>query len=169
MHKLMLVDDEPNVLRALHRLLAKAGYELEEYTDPEAALKRAATATFDLILSDYRMPQLDGIELLKRLRTMQPDAVRLVLSGYADLDGLQAAINEAEIYRFINKPWYDQELLRTIELALAHRDTVVENRRLAEALRKQQRILASLEELHPGITRVDWETDGSIRLSEEDA
>lgn len=173
MHRIMLVDDEPNVLRALERLLSKPQREIECFTDPQQALQRAYTATFDLILSDYRMPRMDGVELLIKLKEMQPDLIRLIISGHNDLDAILSAINKAEIYRFITKPWDNFELEMTVENALMHRDMLVENRRLAEQVRQQQQRLSrqdqamyALERNHPEIAKVVWADDGSIRLDE---
>lgn len=175
MHRLMLVDDEPNILKALRRVLAAEPYTIDLFDDPEAALARAEAVDYDLALSDYRMPGMDGVEFLTRLRLKQPNAMRLILSGFADLDALMDAINVAEIHRFISKPWNDYELRATLSQALAHHDILEENRRLAEAIRQSQaelevreRELKRLEALHPGITKVTWADDGSILIGPED-
>jgi two-component system probable response regulator PhcQ len=174
MPRIMLVDDEPNVLRALERLLASPQLEIECFDDPEQALRRIHTATFDLVLSDFRMPRLDGVELLKQIRVMQPDAMRLILSAHTDLQAILSAINEAEIYRFIAKPWDPYDLKRTIDQALAHRAMLVENRRLAQQVRNQQEqisrqemALRELERSHPEIARVVWGEDGSVLLDQD--
>ena len=121
------------------------------------------------------MPRMDGVEFLTRLRLKQPNAMRLILSGFADLEALMDAINVAEIYRFISKPWSDYELRATLSQALAHHDALEENRRLADAIRQSQaelevreRELKRLEALHPGITQVTWANDGSILIGPED-
>ncbi|MGR8934467.1 MAG: response regulator [Gammaproteobacteria bacterium] len=170
---ILLVDDEPNVLKSLCRLLwnyrvvtAGSGYE---------ALSLAEHKIFDLVLTDYRMPGLNGIDFLIRFKIMQPDTARLVLSGYADLQGVQAAINEAEIYRFINKPWHDMEVKNAVEQALEHRRMLLENRLLADEIRRQRQLLEEkdallrkLEAEEPGITQVNWGADGSIVIDETD-
>ena len=173
MKRIMLVDDEKNVLRALERVLASSDCEVECFTDPEQALLRAHTATFDLILSDYRMPGMDGVELLSQLKEMQPDAMRIILSAYSDLNAILTAINQAEVYRYITKPWEPLDLKQTIDSALAHREMLVENRRLAEQVRQQQaqldrqgQALRELEKHHPEIARVVWADDGSILLDD---
>ena len=175
MSRIMLVDDEPHVLKALERLLRRSDHEVEAYNDPVQALKRFHTATFDLVISDFRMPGMDGVALLKDLKNLQPDVMRMILSAYGDLDALKSAINEAEIYRFISKPWDDFELTSAIEKALEHRDILVENRRLAatvrqqkEQLSRQERALRELEDKHPEIARVVWGPDGSVILDSDD-
>lgn len=173
MQRILLIDDEPNVLNALTRSLRDPDWEFECCAAGAEALKRIQTSPFDLILSDYRMPVMDGIECLRQARALQPDAVRMVLSGHADRDAVLAAINEAGISRFITKPWDDYEVKEAIRQSLHLRTVLVENRYLAaqvraqrEALDAQQQELQRLEREHPGITKVEWAEDGSIVLDD---
>lgn len=183
MHRIMLVDDETNVLNALRRTIGECvtdGFDsfrvsVEIFERPDAALLRAQDVRFDLVLSDYRMPGMDGVIFLKSLRALQPNAMRLILSGYADLGALVGAINEAQIYRFINKPWQDYEIKASIVQALAFQSLLLENQRLADLVRvqrgkltRQEMALRRLEEETPGITRVNWGPDGSILLDCEE-
>src|SRR5688500_964271 len=105
MSRLMLVDDEPHILSALKRSLLSQEqasptksdpFTIETFNLPEEALKRAQECPFDLIISDYRMPVMNGVMLLSKIRDLQPDAIRIILSGHTDLDGLVGAINEAQ-------------------------------------------------------------------------
>lgn len=184
MYRIMLVDDEPNILNALRRLFASPAFqeggdcrfEVETFASPVRALKRAEEGVvFDLVISDYRMPEMDGVAFLKAFRRIQPNAERLILSGYADLEALVGAINEAQIFRFISKPWHDYELKSAVAQALAHRDLLMENQRLADQVRLQQGVISRqeialrrLEEESPGITKVHWGPDGSVILDEEE-
>lgn len=178
MYRIMLVDDEQNILNALRRLFASSGfnetgdekYQVETFVSPWLALQRAGDGVkFDLVISDYRMPEMDGVVFLKAFRQIQPHAERLILSGYADLEALVGAINEAQIFRFIAKPWHDYELKSAVAQALAHRDLLRDNQRLADQVRlqrgtisKQEMALRRLEEESPGITKVHWGEDGSV-------
>ncbi|MGR9046444.1 MAG: response regulator [Gammaproteobacteria bacterium] len=171
--KILLVDDEVNVLRSLSRLLRD--YSLTLATSGEEALLLAQDVIFDLVISDYRMPGIDGVTFLTKFRQIQPDSIRMVLTGYADLDGMNQAINDAEVFRFINKPWNNVEISQAVEKGLEHKRILQENRALAEQVRRQQAllneqeaILRALEEEEPGITHVNWAADGSIILDEKD-
>lgn len=180
MSRVLLVDDEESILNALKRLLRVAPcafgnktytLEVEAFTSAKAALARAREEDFDLFISDYRMPEMDGIEFLKAAKEIRPDAARLILSGYADLNALIRAVNEVGIERFIGKPWNDYELLAAIAQALAHRELLLENRQLANLVRLEMGDTTAeeleaerLEHLEPGITHVNWGPDGSVLL-----
>jgi DNA-binding NtrC family response regulator len=171
--KILLVDDEPNVLRSLNRILKH--YQVTALSNPQEALALAEKQTFDLVISDFRMPGIDGVEFLKRMMTIQPDTIRIILTGYADLDSAQSAINEAEVFRFINKPWNNIDITNAVGRGLHHKSILEENRRLADQVREQQKrlneqdaIIKALESEEPGITQVNWGEDGAIILDEED-
>lgn len=131
MYRILLVDDEQNVLNALKREL-KDVYEIETYTNPAEALRRCGEVSFDLVISDYQMPEMNGIEFLKQFGKLQPDASRLILSGQADSGVLANAINETHIYRFIDKPWDGAALAGTLAQALNYRKALLENRQLTQ-------------------------------------
>lgn len=178
MYRIMLVDDEENILKALRRLLTITPciYDGIEYkirvdcfSTADEALEFARHNAVDLVLSDYRMPRKDGVTFLKEFKEIQPNAARLILSGYADLNAVIGAINEAQIYRFINKPWNDYELVSSIAQALAYRNLMLENLHLADkarvdngAMSPQELERKRLEEQEPGITSVNWGPDGSV-------
>lgn len=183
MSRLLLVDDEPGIVNALQRLLRAApcqygnrsfALEVTACTSPEEALALARHDSYDIFLSDYRMPGMDGVELLKAIKEIQPDAARLILSGYTDLNALLRAVNEVGIDRFISKPWNDYELLAAIGQSLAHRELLLENRQLANLVRLEMGDAtpaslesARLEAQEPGITAVNWGPDGSVLLDPE--
>ncbi|MCP5206247.1 MAG: response regulator [Hahellaceae bacterium] len=170
-----LVDDEPNILKALQRVLMKELWEIRTYSNPIEALEDRDIHSVDLVLSDYRMPEMNGVEFLSEFRKLNPTAIRLILSGQADMTGLLTAINQAEVYRFITKPWDNEELVITLKQALEVNFLRQENERLAQTVRKQSQQLRSqlselkrLEKESPGITQVDWNDDGSISLNMDD-
>ncbi|NMF88212.1 response regulator [Aromatoleum petrolei] len=182
MSRILIVDDEESILKALRRLLMltpcvvgdkhfKLGVDC--FSVPQQALEKARNTAYDLVLSDYRMPGMDGVQFLKAFRELQPHCARLILSGYADLNGLIGAINDAGISRFLSKPWNDYELVAAIAQALALRELTMENQRLADEARlamgrisPQQLERNRLEAEEPGITEVKWGPDGSVLLDE---
>ena len=114
---LLLVDDEENVLRALVRLFRRDGYRIHTATRVEDAFELLAREPVQVILSDQRMPGTSGVEFLSQVKEMYPHTVRLVLSGYTDLATITEAINRGAIYRFLTKPWDDEELRRQVQEA----------------------------------------------------
>lgn len=129
MNRILLVDDEQNVLNALKRELHD-DYDIETFNNPFEALQRCHEAQFDLVIADYQMPEMKGIDFLKWFGKLQPNATRIILSGQADSRVLISAINETHIYRFIDKPWDQTELAATIAQALTYRKVLLENIRL---------------------------------------
>ncbi len=127
-HHILLVDDDRNVLEVLGLLFSGEGYRMTTATNGEDALKMLEKIVPDLILADYQMSPINGIEFLKRARTVCPDAVHILLTAYGDLDVAMTAINEVNIYRFLLKPWSRDSLLVTIRKALEHHDQVVYHR-----------------------------------------
>lgn len=177
-HRIMLVDDEIGVLNALSRLLRISPLDVggrvfpaqvEAFVSAREALERAAERSYALVISDFRMPEMDGVAVLKRMRELQPDCARVILSGYTDLNGLIGAINEAQIERFIAKPWNDFELISALSQILQIRALRMENEALANQVRcdrgelsAQELEMKRLEQLEPGLTRVHWGADGSV-------
>lgn len=129
----MVIDDEKNILNSIRRMIhSKNDWDIEYFTDPNEALKRAETAVFELFISDYKMPSMDGVTFLSKAKKIQPRSQRIILSGYADLADVIRAINEANIYRFIAKPWHDFEFISAIEQALEYHRVLTENHFLSQ-------------------------------------
>ena len=145
MYQVMLVDDEDYILKALKRTINMyTDWEVETYQDPREALRRARTTVFDAGITDYMMPEINGLELLQELRDIQPDTIRILLTGVIDIETVMSAINKAGAFRFIPKPWDDEQLLDNIREGLKFRDILLENRILAETVREQRKTLRSL-------------------------
>lgn len=134
--KILCVDDEINVLRALQRLFMDDDYEILTATDGADALKIMAEQQkgVQLVISDYRMPGMNGVDFLKQIKESWPATIRIVLSGYADTASVVDAINEGQIYKFIPKPWSDDELKVTIAKALEVYFLRQKNLRLSDEL-----------------------------------
>jgi two-component system probable response regulator PhcQ len=175
MRRLLLVDDEINVLHALQRTIRHCGideeFRIEIFTDPHQAINRSNEVAFDIVISDFRMPEMNGVEFLLEFKKIQSDTVRMLLSASTEFDTLMNAINQAEVFRYIAKPWQPAEIKETVRLALERRDQSREDLRLFNALRVQlnemtpQELEAKrLEDEEPGITKVNWGPDGSVPL-----
>jgi len=138
LRRVLVVDDEPNIVNSVRRELKTpplGGYEVEGYSDPRLALERARSQAFDVVISDYRMPGMTGIEFLGELAAIQPECVPIVLSGQTDLDALTRMVNETRIHRFIAKPWDSHFLKSAVAQAIELKAAVQENARLAALAR----------------------------------
>ena len=134
---ILCVDDEPNILSALRRLLRPKGYKILVADSGKAGLEILQTEHVDLIISDMRMPEMDGAQFLEHVRAQWPETVRLLLTGYADVSSIIEAINRGEIYRYITKPWDDNDIVLVVRHALERRLLEQEKKRL-ERLTQQQ-------------------------------
>ncbi|MBV8665393.1 MAG: response regulator [Burkholderiaceae bacterium] len=175
MRRLLLVDDEANVLSALQRAIRQCDFgeevRVETFSDPNLALIRSREVAFDVVVADFRMPQMNGVEFLRAYKEIQADSVRLILSASTEFETLMSAINQAEVFRYLTKPWQQNEIKDVLALALVYRDELRENLHLFNELREQlgeltpqEREAQRLEAEEPGITKVNWGPDGSVHL-----
>ena len=141
---LLLVDDEENIVAALRRLLRAEGWKVLSATSAEQALHQLARHEVDVVLSDQRMPGMTGVELLRRAKELYPETIRLVLSGYTELQSITDAINEGAIYKFLAKPWDDEQLRAHLREAFALKDMTDQNRLLGREVQDANRELADL-------------------------
>ena len=130
--KILLVDDEPNVLRACERLLHNR-FEMDAAVGGEHALINLKTkGPYAVVLSDMRMPQMDGIELLTKVKNLAPDTIRIMLTGYADVKTALTAVNEGNIFRFLTKPCDKQTLITALNAGLTQYRLVTSEKDLLE-------------------------------------
>jgi diguanylate cyclase (GGDEF)-like protein/PAS domain S-box-containing protein len=148
---LLLVDDEPNILAALKRLVRRDGYQVFSASSGREGLELLARHEVDVIVSDQRMPGMTGVEFLRTVKTLHPETVRIVLSGFTELQSVTDAVNEGAIYKFLTKPWEDKQLREHIAEAFQHKEMADENQRLNLEVRSANQELAKanrqLEEL----------------------
>lgn len=138
----LLVDDEINILQALQRLLRRETFRIVTATSGEEALKLLGQlSNVALIISDQRMPQMNGAELLRRSRELSPDSYRVLLTGYSDLGDAVDAVNRGGIFRYLNKPWDDSELLQIVRSSVENYSLCQENKRLQELVTQQNQEL----------------------------
>lgn len=144
--RVMLVDDEENILNSLRRLLRGQPYDLVMAHSGDEALQLFEAQPIDLVVSDARMPGMDGATLLAEIHKRDPGCMSVLLTGYADINTIITAINEGQIYRYLSKPWNDEELLLTIRQALAYQFVERERERLQHLTQEQNQQLKSLNE-----------------------
>ncbi len=141
---LLFVDDEANILSALKRLFRPRGYRIFTAESGAAGLEVFEQNPIDLVISDMRMPEMSGAEFLEKVRSKWPDTVRILLTGYADVTSTIAAINKGEIYRYIAKPWDDNDIVLTVKHALERKNLELEKQRLEALTLKQNEELKDL-------------------------
>jgi len=116
--KILFVDDEENVLHAVKRVFLDENYTIFTAVSAAEGLALLDSNQVQVVVSDYRMPGTDGVEFLREVNNRWPETVKILLSGYADITSIIAAINEGQIYKFIPKPWNDDDLRVSISNAL---------------------------------------------------
>jgi len=135
---LLFVDDEENVLSALKRIFMEENYTILSATSAASALEIMSEHPVQLVITDHRMPGMTGAEMLKRVKESWPETIRIMLTGYADVNSIMGAVKDGAVYKFITKPWNDEDLRLTVSLALQQYVLIQENRHLKEVAKYQQ-------------------------------
>jgi len=143
---ILLVDDEKPILDALYRFCRQRKFDATRANSGAEALEIMAETTFDVIVSDMRMPNMDGAEFLKQARDKMPKATRILLTGYADMEAVISAVNEAKIYNYLNKPWDDNMLESVIRSALDFKYKEDERLSLLDEVANKNKELSHLNE-----------------------
>lgn len=115
---ILLVDDEENILASLSRLLRRKGFSPITVNNARSAYELVREKDVDLVISDYSMPDMNGLELMIKIRETHPDVIRIMLTAFGEAELMQKAINKGEIYRFLFKPWGSDEIVETVKTAL---------------------------------------------------
>ena len=168
---LLFVDDEPNILSALRRLFRPLGYRIFIAESGAQGLEIFDSETIDLVISDMRMPVMDGAQFLEQVRLKSPDTIRILLTGYADISSTIDAINKGQIYRYIAKPWEDNDICLSVRHALEQKMLTREKERLEALTREQNEELkdlnANLEEKVKSRTEEVRQTMGFLEVAHE--
>ena len=168
--RLLIVDDEESIRSALRRTLRR-DYEIQLAASGPEALELLKSFRPDVILSDHLMPEMTGLELVKRCRLLYPEISRVVLTGQAEMDTVIAAINEGAVFRFLTKPWEESELELTLHLAVEATQEARSQREESEGEsprgERQTKAISELERAHPGLTQLDRNADGAIIINED--
>ena len=129
-YRLLFVDDEPSIVKALSRVFYQENYEVITAWTAKEGLEKFATGTIHLVITDFMMPGMNGAQFLQEVKKRSPDTIRIMLTGHANTDAVMGAINEGAVYKFILKPWNDDDLRVTVALALEQFDLISRNRSL---------------------------------------
>lgn len=165
-HQILVVDDEKLVLNAIKRTLRSENYTTLTAQSGDEGLMLLENHDVELVVSDYNMPGMSGLDFLKRVKKDYPHILTIMLTGHAEIEIAINAINEAGVYKFILKPWEDADLKITIRRALESLELIKERNSLAKQVKDKDIILQNLEEEYPGITKVERDEDGYIILDD---
>lgn len=145
-HTVLCVDDEPNILHSLKRLLRKEDYRLLTASSGTDALELLEHNEVNLVVSDQRMPDMSGTEFLSRVKDAYPHIMRIILTGYTEVDSITESINKGHIFKFFLKPWNDNALQLEFRQALEQYDLIQANKRLDDTIVQQNKQLKEVNE-----------------------
>ena len=145
-HSILIVDDEDSILNAFKRILADEDYDVHVANNGAEGLNKLRTARkpYSLIISDQRMPEMNGVQFFAQAKDIFPDAVRILLTGYADSDSIIEAINKGGVHLYFTKPWHEEEILLHIKQSLSKVEILAENKRLIELIKDKNKELTEL-------------------------
>lgn len=145
--RILFVDDEANILSSLKRLFRPLGYHIFTAESGAQGLEIMHSESVDLVISDMRMPEMNGAQFLEKVREKWPNTVRILLTGYAEMGATIEAINKGQIYRYVSKPWEDNDITLIVKHALHQKMLERETQRLEELTRKQNEELKNMNAL----------------------
>jgi DNA-binding NtrC family response regulator len=166
-YTILVVDDEKLILNSIKRLLRNENYHLLTAQNGIEGLALLKKHNVQLVISDQTMPEMTGLEFLKKVKVEYPEILTIMLTGNAEIGVAMEAINEVGVYKFIIKPWENADLIITIRRALESREVMLERDKLLKQLQVRNTILKDLENEHPGITKLNIDEDGYV-ISEDD-
>lgn len=163
-NNILIVDDEASVVAAIKRVLMDDHYNIFSAGSAAEGLEVLKKQMIHVVLSDEKMPGMQGAEFLALVRRQFPDIIRIMLTGHASMNAAMKAINECEIYRFLLKPWDDLELRLTVQSAADKYNLEDENRKLLKVIKQQALDIKLLEREFPEIATLERDKDGRIIL-----
>lgn len=146
-YNLLFVDDEAGVLNALRRIFRRENYNIHVAMNGEEALALLEKQPCQLMISDFMMPNMNGVELLRKVREKHPEIMRIMLTGHADTEAVMGAIKDGAVYKFILKPWNDDDLRVTVALALEQHDLIIKNKELSQQNKENAKEIKELAKL----------------------
>ena len=160
--KILLVDDEPQILTLVSRFLERSGYDVQTAAGGAMALERLKSMPFALVLSDLKMPNVDGLRLLEAVRDRYPDTIFILMTAFGTIDSAVSVLRQGA-YDYLTKPLDLEDLRSTIERGLEHRQVVMQNKRLMEFLQEKNVVLEDLhnDERRKRLLRLHFYSAGS--------
>lgn len=156
-HCLLIIDDEPHVCDSVHDLLRRE-FRVLKANSAEEGYRIMQEEEVHIVMSDQRMPQITGVELLTKVKARHPQAIRMLFTGFADLESIIAAINQGHIYQFMKKPWQPEELIAAV------RQAAVEFDRLEAMAHEREHLVAEVSELKARVTVLETEVQRLQRV-----
>lgn len=167
-HSVLIVDDEENILSSLSRLLRTDNLDVITAGSAHEGLEKLrSSGGADVVISDNRLPDTYGIEFLVKVRQLFPDTIRILITGFPDLDSAIDAINRGQVYRYIAKPWDTKELKTIVTQAIEYYDMLRDNRALIKIARQQAEWLNALKKKYPQITNADLDKPSTYIIDEK--
>jgi response regulator RpfG family c-di-GMP phosphodiesterase len=149
-HCLLIVDDEPNVCDSVHDLLRRE-FRVLKANSAEEGYRIMQKEEVHIVMSDQRMPQISGVELLTKVKSRYPQAIRMLFTGFADLESIVAAINQGHVFQFLKKPWQPEELEAAV------RQAALEHDRLSQDAEQLEQLHSLIENLQTRVTALETE------------
>ncbi len=165
--RILIVDDETNILNTLKRLLSAEDMDIHIADTVAGGLEKLKSiGGIDLVISDNRLPDMAGIDFLVKVRQSYPDTIRILMTGYPDLESTIQAINKGQVYRFIPKPWENEELVLTVRQALEYYDILRDNKVLIKIAKQQAEWLNTLKKRYPQVSEKDFDKNSMYIIEE---
>lgn len=161
-HTILIVDDEEMILKSICRVLRNEDYRILTAKNGEEGFAILKNHDVNLVISDQRMQSMSGIDFLKGIKREYPQILTIMLTGNAEIEIAMSAINEAGVYKFILKPWDDNNLKVTIRRALETLELIWERDSLLQQAKTRDAILEDLENKYPGISKVERDENGYV-------
>ncbi|MFA5118656.1 MAG: response regulator [Candidatus Omnitrophota bacterium] len=167
-HTILIVDDEQNILSSLSRLLRADDRDINTAGCVQEGIdKLKSLGGVDLVISDNRLPDGQGVDFLVKVKQLYPDSIRILFTGYPDLEAAIQAINKGQVYRFITKPWENEELKMIVKQSLDYFDVIRDNRVLIKIARQQAEWLEAMQKKYPQVSPEELNKGGMYIIEEQ--
>ncbi|MDD5487833.1 MAG: response regulator [Candidatus Omnitrophica bacterium] len=165
---ILIVDDQVEIINSLKRVLRDDEYRISEALDAVRATEIITVEKVDLIICDYKLGGANGMELLQKVSSSHPETITILITAHPDLNMAIEAINKGSIYKFIIKPWDNEDMRVTVKRALQHKGLITRNRELLNEIRKRDAMLDQIEKEYPGLMSLKRDGNGNIVIEVEE-